>query len=403
MAGRYIWACSHANFMCDGIPAAGEGPVPTKFLIKSTLFQFPIKRFIEFTGALPLARAMDNKDLSKEARVSQNRATFQVAINAIQEGWPVAIYPEGISISAPGLVLPLKPGAAKLAFSAEEANDFSLGLRIIPVGLEYGSRTKVGSGLCMRYGNPLIVSEYRELYDRDPDQAVKKLTDDLTQEMIRIYPHFTDETKQVLGKKLVALGICRSKFDAAQLFLRQLENKEFWQGLEAKLKALEESSREHGIPLPVWGYRQIWKQLGPMRWPSRLTYLILGFPLFLLDLPNNALPEFFLSSGVEFFVTDDSERMSFRFFLSPIVLGVVFALQFWFLKAVVFPQYMGGAGVGIYVLYTLSSFAIWYFAVHWRRQFKRLASLFFFRWAGVDARSEAVAQYRDLRDYLRQF
>ncbi len=376
--------------------------MPTKFLVKSTLFQFPIKSFIEFAGALPLARSID-QDRDKAARAAQNRTTFKVAIQALKDGWPVAIYPEGISISSPGLVLPLKPGAAKLALLAESEHGFALGLRILPVGLEYGKHTKVGSGLNIRYGKPLLVADYKELYEKDSDQATKQLTEDLTAEMIRNYPHFLDETKQHLGKKLVALGLLRYKFDAAQMFLRQKDNASFWAGLEERMKAFEEASREHGIPLPAWGYRQIWRQLGPLRWPSRLAYLTLGFPIFLVDLVNNTLAEFFLSSAVEFFVTDDSERMSFRFFLAPVVLGIVYALQFWFLKAIAFPEWLGGIGLGEYVLYTAGSFAIWYFAVHWRRQFKRLASLFFFKWVGVDGRSESVARYRSLREYLRQF
>src|SRR5262249_55037124 len=157
------------------------------------------------------------------------------------------------------------------------------------------------------YGKPLRIADYRDLHDQDPDLAAKKLTDDLTEEMIKSFPHFRDETKLQLARKLVALGICRNKFNAAQLFRKKLGDTQFWQTLDEKLKAFEEASREHGIPLPAWGHRQAWKQLGPMRRPWRLAYLLFGIPLFLIDLPNNALPEFFLSSGVEFFVTDETE------------------------------------------------------------------------------------------------
>lgn len=400
--GPVLWASSHSNFLCDAIPPSYEAPIPAKFLAKSTLFVFPLKRIIEFCGALPLARAQDVPGESAQRRRAQNLATFEAAIGALREGWPVAIYPEGTSIVNPGLLLPLKTGAARLAISAEEENGFRLGLRIIPVGLEYGNRTKVGSGLWIRYGQPLVVSEYRELHDRDPEAAVEKLTADLTREMVSVFPHFLDHGREVLGKKLVTIGIFRNKWEVAQLFLHEHSNDAFWEGLARRMRAFDEACKSRRVPLPAWGYRRVWKQLGPGKRPWRLLYLLMGFPLFLLDLPNSALPEFFLTTVTELFAADETERMSVRFLLSP-SLALVLGAQFWVLGRWVFPELLGGWGWPAYVAYGFTSCWIWYFAVHWRRQYKRMASLFFFKRAGLTKKSEAVARYRDLRQYLGQF
>jgi 1-acyl-sn-glycerol-3-phosphate acyltransferase len=402
--GPFLWASSHSNFMCDTIPAGFEGPVPTKFLGKNTLFKFPIKTFIEYCGALPLARAMDSgsHNMTKEERAAQNRATFAAAIKALQQGWPVAIYPEGISLANPGLTLPLKPGAAKLALSAEEASGFKLGMRIIPVGLEYGSRTRVGSGLWIRYGKPLVIADYQAQYEKDSDAAVRQLTEDLTREMISVFPHFLGEGTLALGKKLVTIGVCRSKWDAAQLFLRQKDNAAFWPALDQLLRGFDEACKDHRIPVPAWGHRQAWKQLGPGRRPFRALYLVAGFPLFLADLPNNSLPEFFLATCTDFLATDETERMSVRFIISPVILGLAFTAQFLFLKHVIFSNAWAHAGVAACVAYIAASCVLWYFSVHWRRQFKRLASLFFFARAGVDGRSAAVARYRELRAFVQK-
>jgi 1-acyl-sn-glycerol-3-phosphate acyltransferase len=403
LSGPFLWASSHSNYLCDTIPAGCEAPRPTKFLAKSTLFRFPIKGFIEFCGALPVARAEDHKGQAGEARALQNRSTFKVAIGAMEKGWPVAIYPEGVSIESPGLVLPLKPGVAKLGFAAEEANEFKLGLRIIPVGLEYGSRSKVGSGLTIRYGKPLALKDYEILYRESRDEAVKKLMFDLTVEMIRNFPHFQDETKLGLARKLVALGLARSKFPVAQLFLKKENDGAFWAGLEQRLRAFEEANKGRRIPVPAWGHRRAWKELGPRRRRVRGAFLFLGLPLAAVDLVNNSIPELCLSSAVEQLSVDETEVMSLRFMLSPIVLGAVYGLQFYFFKEIVFPEFLAEAGFGSYVLYALGSFSLWYFGLHWRRQFKRVASLWFFRRAGVDGRSEAVAYYRALRQYLGDF
>ncbi len=402
LEGPFLWASSHSNFMCDTLPPSFEGPVPTKFLGKNTLFRFPIKGFIEYCGALPLARSMDNHltNMTKEARAAQNRATFEVAIEALKNGWPVAIYPEGISLANPGLTLPLKSGAAKLALSAEEACGFKMGLRVLPVGLEYGNRTKVGSGLWIRYGKPIQVADYRALYESDSEGAVRKLTDDLTRELIAVYAHFLDAGKLALGRRLVAIGICRSKHDAAQIFLRQKNNPAFWEGLDHFVRSFDEACKDHRIPPPAWGHRQAWKHLRPSQRTTRGIYLALSFPLFLLDLPNNSLPEFFLATATEFIATDETEQMSIRFIISPVVLSLAFTVQFWLLRTLLSWK---SAGVGACLAYIAASCVAWYFSVHWRRQFKRFASLFYFWRAGVDGNSESVARYRELRKYLSQF
>lgn len=400
LTGPFIWASSHSNYLCDTVPAGTEGLRPTKFLAKSTLFRFPIKSFLEFCGALPIARAEDFKEGSGQVRSVQNRSTFKVAIAAMEQGWPIAIFPEGVSIVSPGLTLPLKPGVAKLAFAAEESTGFTIGLRIIPVGLEYGSRSRVGSGLTIRYGKPLVLADYKDLYHSEKNKAVTLLMEDLTREMIGAFPHFQNETKLTLARKLVALGLARTKYPVAQLFLRKENDPAFWTGLEHRLREFEEANKDHRIPVPAWGHRRAWKELGPERRFRRGIFIALGMPLALVDIVNNSIPELCLQSLVEQIAVDETEKMSLRFMLSPVVLGALYGLQFYFLKKMVFEQALANAGFGSYVIYALSSFCVWYFGVHWRRQFKRLASLYFFRRAGVDGRSEAVKYYRALRHYL---
>jgi hypothetical protein len=226
---------------------------------------------------------------------------------------------------------------------------------------------------------------------------------DLTVELMKNFPHFQDETRLALARKLVALGLARSKYPLAQLFLREEGKPEFWQGLERRLREFEESTKGRRIPVPAWGHRRAWKELGPRKRKIRALFIVLGAPFAMADLINNSIPELCMQALVEQLAVDETEKMSLRFIISPVVLGVLYALQFWFLKKVVFEKSLLQAGLGTYVVYAASSFCLWYFAVHWRRQFKRMASLYFFRRAGVDGRSEAVAYYRALRQYLGDF
>jgi hypothetical protein len=292
---------------------------------------------------------------------------------------------------------------AKLAFAAEEANNFSLGIRIIPVGLEYGSRSKVGSGLTIRYGEPIVLKDFEKLYREEKDAAVTQVMERLTNEMIRNFPHFKDEAKLACAKKLVALGLARSRHPVAQLFLERENDAVFWKGLEEHLLAFEESTKGRRIPVPAWGHRRVWKDLGSYRRFKRTLFILAGLPFAVLDLVNSSLPELCVQSVIEQIAVDDTEPMTLRLLMSPVVLSALYGLQFLFLKYVVFEESMVGMGWGVYFAYTFGSFLLWYFGVHWRRQFKRIFSLFFFLRAGVNGRSEAAEHYRALRKYLGDF
>lgn len=400
--GPYLWASSHTNYLCDCLPAGTEGPAPTRFLAKSTLFRFPIKGLIEFCGALPVTRPEDVRAEAKlgENRSAQNRNSFKVAIQALEKGWPVAVFPEGTSLAVPGLVLPLKPGIGKMAFAAEEANDFNLGLKIVPVGLEYVGRVRVGSGLNIRYGRPLLLADYRARYEEDREKALRQLMIDLTREMVSVYPHFQDETKLALGRKLVTLGLARFRYDVAQLFLAKEKDEAFWTGLARRMQDFEEANKESRIPLPAWGHRMTWKEIGPRRRFWRRIFLALWWPLALVDFVVNTSAELALKAAVDQIAIDETEKMTLRFMLAPFIVSGILALELWFLKGLVFENTLAGAGLGTFLAYILACVLIWHVSVHWKKQFKRVASLYFFRRAGVNRHSAVVARHRELRKYL---
>jgi len=398
--GALIWASSHSNYLCDTIPAGFEGPVPTRFFAKSTLFRFPIKKFIEFCGALPVARAEDTKEVGGN-RTQQNRSTFKLAVSSIQAGWPIAIFPEGVSIVSSGLVLPLKPGIAKLGFMAEEASDFTLGLRIIPVGLDYGSRVKVGSGLTIRYGQPIYFRDFKAAYLENKDLAVRAVMERLTQEMIHSFPHFSNEKDFFIGKKLVALGLCDEKFEASKLIRKVSENSSAYEKIQSDLKSFEEMNRDYRLPFPSWGYVTRWQRETPGQKLFQVLFTFFGFPFAVVDLLNNGLGEFLIRSLMDLIAVDETEKMSIRFMISPVVLPLLYAAQYfgglvWLLdlaplSSLGFASYFG------------LSLVLWYFGVRWRIIAKKFVGLLLFVVSGLDDDEEVVRAYKGLRNQLNHF
>jgi len=70
----------------------------------------------------------------------------------------------------------LKTGAARIALHAEGRNRFSLGVIIIPVGINFESRTGFRSRVLVSFGAPIVVSDFRDEFDGDEVEAVHSLT-----------------------------------------------------------------------------------------------------------------------------------------------------------------------------------------------------------------------------------
>ncbi|NUM89613.1 MAG: 1-acyl-sn-glycerol-3-phosphate acyltransferase, partial [Bdellovibrionales bacterium] len=326
MNGPYIWACSHHNYFCDVVPGGFEAPSPPRFLGKHTVFVWPVKAFFEFCGGIPVVRPEDMN--SAGGRSALNRSSFRAAIDALQKGWGIGIYPEGVSIVRPGLVTPLKAGVAKLALSAEEASGFRLGLKIFPVGLEYGSRPRVASGLWIRYGKPLHLADYRDIFEKDYAAAVQALMGDLTSEMKRVFPHFETDEELAMAKKLQVAGVIESRIELSRVLAGRRHDGSFLDGLRGRIREFESSTKSAGIPVAAWGHRRRFSLLGAGGKAWRALMVGIGSPLVVWDLVNNTLPEHLLRSFIGFLASDETEVMSLRFMLAPVVLPVVYALQF---------------------------------------------------------------------------
>ena len=71
---------------------------------------------------------------------------------------------------------PLRTGTARIALQAEADHGFSLGLRILPIGLTYSKPEESGSGVVVYAGSPIMVKAWEQQYLKDPRAAVLSLT-----------------------------------------------------------------------------------------------------------------------------------------------------------------------------------------------------------------------------------
>ncbi len=146
-----IFVLNHPNALVDPVFLFCLAPRRVSFLAKSPLFRIPVLAFfIRALDSLPVYRAKDEGE-----DVSRNEATFKAARKLLAQGGTIGICPEGVSHSEKRL-LPIKTGAARIALGAMATGEVA-GLKIVPAGLYYTSKTQFRSGVLLYFGQPIDV------------------------------------------------------------------------------------------------------------------------------------------------------------------------------------------------------------------------------------------------------
>jgi 1-acyl-sn-glycerol-3-phosphate acyltransferase len=183
-----IFAINHQNALMDALAIVFGTMRQVVFLARADIFK---KKFaaalLYFLKILPIYRIRDGL-----RAVDQNQEVFDETVRILQCGRPMGILPEGNHLGMKRL-RPLTKGAARLAMLAEEASGFNLGLKIVPVGLDYSNYFNAGSDLLVVFGEPINAADYTELYRKSPPQALVKLTEDLRPAMLKVMIHIESE------------------------------------------------------------------------------------------------------------------------------------------------------------------------------------------------------------------
>ncbi|MBT3252416.1 MAG: hypothetical protein HN995_02205 [Candidatus Marinimicrobia bacterium] len=179
--GPVILAANHPNTMMDPMLVAllcGRNP---HFLGKSTLFNTKIaKIFFRSVHVIPVYRKMDaEKEMGKNAQV------FEKCYQSLEAGNALVIMPEGIS-QMDGTLHEIKTGTARIGLGAEVRNAFELGVQIVPAGINYSSPTEFFSDVHCRFGRPIDLTEYQDLYEKDEYEAVYEVTNQIRDALAKL-------------------------------------------------------------------------------------------------------------------------------------------------------------------------------------------------------------------------
>ena len=110
--------------------------------------------------------------------VALNKKAFSNCYDFLKNKKVILIFPEGSS-ELERKLRPLKAGTAKIALGAEIETNFTLGLKILPIGLNYTNPSKFREKVTLNIGNPIDVFPYKNEAKKKLPVAFRRLTEEI--------------------------------------------------------------------------------------------------------------------------------------------------------------------------------------------------------------------------------
>jgi 1-acyl-sn-glycerol-3-phosphate acyltransferase len=329
-----ILAPNHQNALMDAMVLVCNTGFQNVFLARADIFKGKLLiRFLTFINIMPIYRIRDGYE-----NVKKNDVVFEKTLQVLRNKYnPLGMFPEG-NHGDKRRLRQLVKGIFRIAFMAQEDYGDKSGVKIVPIGIDYGHYQHFRSTLFVNIGKPIEVSAFYPLYKDNPVQAINRLKEkfatELSKQMIDIQTEefydsymllrvfYNDEMRARLGIKENSL-VAKFKADKVMIDLLNLQ-----------LESHPDDIRE--LNNMVLQYQDGLKNAGLRDWVLKkdkysVTGLILAaitmvlvFPVFIIGLVNNYFPYWFTGSKVKN-IKDPQFHSSFKY-----VIGMI-AFPLWYL------------------------------------------------------------------------
>jgi glycerol-3-phosphate O-acyltransferase/dihydroxyacetone phosphate acyltransferase len=176
--GPLIILANHPSTFMDPIVIASLVNRKVYFLGKGELFKGFLAKFIlNSLHVIPVYRAQDDP-----TQLNKNTDTFRKCYEHLEQGHAIIIFPEGVSVTERKLK-PIKGGAAHIALGAEGKNNFTLGVKVVNIGLNYENQHRFNQDLFINTADAIEIKDYQTTYETDKLKAIKTLTDNIKNQL----------------------------------------------------------------------------------------------------------------------------------------------------------------------------------------------------------------------------
>ncbi len=295
-AGPVIFVANHNSAFMDPILLAVLINRPIYFLARGESFKnILVSKFFSTINMLPVYRPEVAPD-----KVHRNKSVFIKCFQHLKEGKAILIFPEGFSETVRKL-RPLKTGTARIALGAEQQYNFDLGVKIVPIGINYSNPHHFRSNVILNFGKAINLNNFKNLYQFNEKEAVTELTDEIRMAMEELLVVINDDRLHRLIEQIEKLYQstggevdlemrATDDFHTSKDIIKTIEH--FQHVNPSGLASFEEKLEKYLQNLEHLNIKdeQLRNSKFRLKKISRVTYLLLGAPLSFYGFLVNILP-----------------------------------------------------------------------------------------------------------------
>ena len=298
--GAIIFAPNHQNAFMDAVIIGATTPRGPWFLTRASVFKTAMARYwLNALKMLPIYRFRDGLN-----QVKKNEEIIEGCMKLLSNKESLLIFPEGNHDLKWQLRI-LQKGITRIAFSTESENNFQLGLKIVPVGLQYEDLTKFRSDVLVNYGEPILMKDFQEIFEKDPLQAYNQFLGELSKRIKRLIVHIDKSLDHDRVKEIIQSSPDRPKellkrFNHDKKLIEQIEKNDYPEIIKNRSKKRT----------------KFWS----------IICKIIGFPFFLYGYLNH-LPFVLIMKNILKKIKDPNFLASFKYALGIFLVPIGYILQ----------------------------------------------------------------------------
>jgi 1-acyl-sn-glycerol-3-phosphate acyltransferase len=297
-----VLAANHPTAFIEPCILACFQPRTLWFLARGNLFKNAFyKALLAAVHILPVFRLEDGG----YGRLKDNFGTFEACFRALSQGKAIMNLAEGRCIHEKAL-RPLRKGTARLALGAMQRDATLKEVYIVPVGCNFTHADRVRDQVMIRFGEPILASQFMDEFRGNEAKAIKNLTSHLRARLSPLVVQFPDRQRAAIGEARLELD--RARHNAGNIYGTTHDGAQLDRELKIAATTLEHDSlltaffnrldRQGAHVGAVAGTRKVVKQ-SPV-WLRSLLAMVLQLP----QIPLWLLAEFIGSTKpkhVEFY------------------------------------------------------------------------------------------------------
>lgn len=182
-----IYAANHTNALMDPLAVISVLPKDTQivYLARSDYFKNEkLREILQFFKILPAFRMREGME-----NLDKNYEVFEQCVEVLNNNKAIGIMPEG-NQGPLHKIRPLKKGIFRIAFAAQQRFGLEKGVKIVPIGIDYGNPDASGDYVIINIGKAIEVSDYMAEYDENQVKAMTRLKNKLTSDLKKLTIHF---------------------------------------------------------------------------------------------------------------------------------------------------------------------------------------------------------------------